>query len=104
MLTNFSVLAQAQLVLVPFQALAVALVVPVVDSVADSLLAEDLLVDHVLLLVTSAVDLTTSPEIVSLPWIKVTEPKLTCQCRPSSSYEVLRLRQARSHLQRLHCP
>jgi len=60
------VLAQAQLVLVLFQALAVALVVPVVDSVADSLLAEDLLVDHVLLLVTSAVDLTTSPEIAKL--------------------------------------
>lgn len=71
MLTNFSVLAQAQLVLVLFQALAVVLVVPVVDSVADSLLAEDLLVDHVLLLVTSAVDLTTSPEIVSLHGLRL---------------------------------
>ncbi len=54
MLTDFSVLAQAQLVLVLFQALAVVLVVLVVDSAADSLLVVGLLVDLALLLATSA--------------------------------------------------
>lgn len=64
MLTVFSVLAQAQLVLVLFQVLVAVSVVLEVDSVVDSLLVEDLLADHAPLLATSAVAPTTSLEIV----------------------------------------
>lgn len=64
MLTDSSALAQAQLVRDLFQVLAVVLELPVVDLVADSLLVEDLPVDHVPLLATSAVDQTTLLEIV----------------------------------------
>jgi len=62
-LTQNSVLAQAQLVQVVFPVLAVVSVPRVVDSVADLLLVVDLLVDPVLLLVTSAEDPTILPAI-----------------------------------------
>jgi hypothetical protein len=64
MLIGFSVLARAQLAQVPFRVLAVALVLPVVGMVVDSLPVVVLLVDPVLLLATSAEDQITLPEIV----------------------------------------
>ncbi len=64
MLTDNSVLAPAQLDLVPFPALAVVLVPPEVEMVEDSHPVEVLLADHVPLLATSAEVPTTSLEIV----------------------------------------
>jgi hypothetical protein len=58
MLTNLSVLAQAQLAQVLFQVLVEALGLLVVDMVEDLPLVEDLLVDPALLLATSVVDQT----------------------------------------------
>jgi len=64
-LTGFSVLAQAQLARDPFRVLVVVLVLLVVDMVVDSLpVVVVLLVDPVLLLVTSVEDQITLPGIV----------------------------------------
>lgn len=92
MLTDFSVLAQAQLVLVLFQVLAVDWVVLEVDSRVDSLLVEGLPVDHALLLVTSAVAQITLLEIVRLHGIPRLDWKLTQISRSSTGHEVLCLR------------
>jgi hypothetical protein len=104
-LTVFSVLAQLQLVLVLFQVWAAVLVLLVVDLVVDLLPVEDSRVDHALLLATSAVAPTISLEIVCLPKTMAFEWGLMLlSLRPGTSHEVLCLRQARPHLQRLHCP
>jgi hypothetical protein len=63
-LTGFSVLAQAQLARDPFRVLVVVLVLLEVDMVVDLLPVVVLLVDPVLLLVTSVEDQITLPGTV----------------------------------------
>jgi hypothetical protein len=66
MLTNLSVLAQAQLAQVVFPVLAAVSELLVVDMEEGLRLVVDLLVDPVLLLATSAVDQTTLLVIAKL--------------------------------------
>jgi hypothetical protein len=99
-----SALAQLQLAPDQFQVLDVAQVLLVVDLVEVSFPVEDLLVDPALLLATSAVDPTISPVTVRIMAMALSDDAMLNRfCRPGSGHEVLRLRQARSHLQRLHC-
>ena len=99
-----SALAQLLLAQDQFQVLAVARVLLAVDLVEVSFPVEDLLVDPALLRATSAVDPTISLVTVRTVILALSDDEiLTRICRPGSGYEVLCLRQARSHLQRLHC-